>query len=674
MFEVSQKYKEIMDRPIRNRAYISVEIGVINQNAQNDATLSGSFTDWSKGNIFDASDSQVEYATLEQNFMKADGSMCFMPEDNELLRENGVVTNGINGAATVYLPSGNTYDIKGLTIDFGSAYPTRLRITTNKGPKEYDNNSSVFITEDDFGEISYVNISPIEMLGGDKRLRIKSLLMGVGLRYTNADTKSFTMKEEVSPISEDLSTYHISYSFFDKNNRFDVDDDSSFIDNLDTMQKVAFSFGLELDDGNVEWHRVATTYLKDWQNKNGVVTLESYDRMYHMEDIYSLGNKIYKRTAYDEAVSIFEDAGLTEKEYFIDDYLKEFDLINPMPEASHKECLQMLANACRCKIKQDEYGVTMIVPNFALLVDRDEITISDNGGTEWSNSDILLTGAGRTYAELTPNFMRADGSLFFMPEDGDYKNVGFVSSEISDANGNYIVNPKITIDIDYESSYYGLIVEFGGNLPKQFVVTTYLDGKQVRSVTVDDVMSVTALNDEFGGFDKMVLEFTKGTPNSRIIVNKVSFGGLSDYVLKKNNMIGNPIGYREKRVKELRVKLFSFFTNEEGEAEEIEDNNYYKLSINSFGEIKELINPLIATEEHAALVAEWIGNHYANNVSYDVDFRGEPRIGATDIIRMESDKIENLQVEIISNELRFNGAFRGSLELRRAYNMTKGAI
>ena len=77
--------------------------------------------------------------------------------------------------------------------------------------------------------------------------------------------------------------------------------------------------------------------------------------------------------------------------------------------------------------------------------------------------------------------------------------------------------------------------------------------------------------------------------------------------------------------------------------------------------------------EHAELVAEWIGNYYANNISYDVDYRGRPDINATDIIHMDSEKLNNLQVEIISHNLRFNGgALSGSLELRRALRLVGG--
>ena len=74
------------------------------------------------------------------------------------------------------------------------------------------------------------------------------------------------------------------------------------------------------------------------------------------------------------------------------------------------------------------------------------------------------------------------------------------------------------------------------------------------------------------------------------------------------------------------------------------------------------------------MLAEWVGNYYANNVTYDVEYRGEPRINATDIIYMENENEENqyIQAEITNHTLNFDGAFSGSLGLRRAIRIMGG--
>lgn len=672
MISVSNAYKEIMNRKLRNRAYISVGIGVINQNAQKSGKADGDFSYWSRGDIFDANQSKVEYATLEENFLKADGNMLFVPENEPLvyLENNGVVTDKI--LSPIRIDFSNYFSIKGLTLNFGSAYPTEFSIQTATKMIFYENHSETFIISDVLGDTNYIIITPISMVGGQQRFRLKSVLMGVGLAYSNSDAKSFSYDDYVSSISDELPSEDTKFTFYDKDGRFDVDDESSFIDYLETMQLITVSFGLELDDGTVEWNQIATNYLKSWKSQKGVVTITATDRLSQMEDEYSLGYKIYERTAYEEAESIFTDAGLHPDEYYIDDYLHDVVLTNPMPIGTHKECLQLLANACRCILRQNENGRIMLLANFANVLDPDDLTVSTNGHTKWSKPNNILIGSGAVYGELTKDFMKADGQMYFLPEDESYIETSYVSEQVADENGFFEVNPAVTISMPASYTYYGVNVNFSGNPPKEMIVHTYKDGATVENVTVTNISQSTTIYHEFKSFDTMTFEVTKGYPLNRVLIDKISFGALSDYVLTKSNMLENPIGFKDKRVKSLKVKIFTFANDENGEPKEVEDSVFATKRLNPVGDNKTLNNPLISTEAHAELLAEWIGNYYANNISYDVKTRGEPRIKGADIIHMESDKKSNLQVEITKAKLSFNGAFSGSLEMRRALKMMGG--
>lgn len=671
MISVSNKYKEVMSRPIRNRAYLSVGIGVINQNAQEDGVANGSFEYWSHGNVFNANQSKVEYATLEENYMKADGAMLFVPENDELmqLQNSGLITSDVLGSVRIDFTE--VFAIKGITLVFGSAYPTEFTIQTAEKTLTCTNNAESFVTNDVLGDTDYIIITPTAMVGGQQRFRLQSVLMGVGLQYSNAQTKSFSHKDFVSTISEELPSESTSFSFYDENGLFDVDDESSFIDYLETMQTIIVSFGIELDDGSVEWNQVATNYLKNWKSQKGVVTLTATDRLSQMEDEYSLGNKIYTRTAYEEAESIFSDAGLQPDEYFIDDYLNDVVLTNPMPIGSHKECLQLLANACRCILRQNENGRIIIQANFATVLDPDDLTVSTNGTTAWSKPNNVLLGTDVVYAELTQDFLKADGSMYFLPEDESFLQTSYVSEQVADENGLFEVNPILTISMPASYTYFGVSVDFDGNPPSQLIVHTYKSDALVESVKFTDLVQSSYLMHEFSNFDTMAFEFTKGYPQNRVLVNKISFGELSDYVLTRLDMMENPIGYKERRVKSVKVKVFTY-QDVDGKPQEVEDSVFVEKTVHAVGESKILQNPLVSTTEHAALLAEWLGNYYGNNISYDLRYRGEPRINAGDIIHMESEKKSNLQVEITSNDISFNGAFSGHIELRRALKMMEG--
>lgn len=678
MIRVSNVYKEIMNRPVRNRAYISIGIGIINQNAQEDGEALGTFAYWSEGNVFDANQSRVEYATMEENFMKLDGSMVFVPEDDELkqFQYNGLTTEAIVEDKVdlpwIKIEFSDTYAIKGLTLEFGSAYPTEFQVETVEKNLVFSNDSERFVTEEVLGDTDYILITPTAMAGGKQRFRLKSVLMGVGLQYSNAQTQQFSHDDFVSSISEELPSERMSFSFYDEGGRFDVDDENSFIDYLETMQQVTLSFGLEHDDGKIEWHQVATNYLKDWKSQKGIVTINATDRLSQMKEKYTLGNRLYERTAYQEAESIFTDAGLEPDEYWMDDYLHDVVLVNPMPEATHRECLQLLVNACRCILRQDENGRILIKANFATVLDPEDLTVTANGTTAWSSPENILIGTNVVYGELTQDFLKADGSMYFLPEDETYLETSYVSEQISDENGLFEINPVLGIQMPAAYTYYGVNVEFAGNAPQEMVIHTYKSEELQESVKFEGLSASNTLLYDFKSFDTIMFEFTKGYPKNRVLVNKISFGALSDYVLTRQNMLENPVGYKEKRVKTVKVRVFSFVENEDGKAVEVEDEVFVSRSINPVGDIKSLANQLVSTTEHAEILAEWMGNYYANNISYEVKYRGEPRLMAADIIHMESEKKSNVQVEVEHHRLSYNGVFSGNLELRRALKMMGG--
>lgn len=510
MISVSDEYKEIMNRAIRNRAYISIEIGLINAEAQEKSEAEGAFAYWSSGNIFDES-SKIEYATLEENYMKTDGSMFFMPEETEksILKNNGITTNEILGSIKIVFEK--VVALKGLTIDFASSYPTKFTVKSANYEYEYDNTSEIFETNDVFGDSDYLLITPKEMLGGRQRFRIRKIIFGVGIKYNNQKTKTFEITENCSLIAEELSSKNVNFTFFDTDGFYDVNDENSYFDFLETMQKIKIKFGLLLDDKNIEWIQYATCFLEDWKSQKGIVSFKATDRLFQLEDEYSLGNKIYERTAYDEAVKIFEDAGLEEEEYVLEQNLKTITLKNPMPKSNHKECIQLLANACNCVIKHD-------------------------------------------------------------------------------INGKILIESSILNNLDYQEA--------------------------------------------------------------------------KEYKLLQHNMLEQPIGYKEKRVKAVRVKIFSFQNNDNGEPEEVEDDVFFEKKISDVGEIKTLKNQLIHTEEMAENVANCLAKYYENVISYSVSYRGEPRISASDFIELESSK-DDIPVFVTESKLQFSGTFSGELELKK---------
>ena len=89
MFQTSKEYKESMKRPIRNESYMKIQLGLINQEAQQSAELENTdYTTFSDPKSLFRQHTVKRYATYEQNMFKADGSMTFcqrMPKNIGLM-------------------------------------------------------------------------------------------------------------------------------------------------------------------------------------------------------------------------------------------------------------------------------------------------------------------------------------------------------------------------------------------------------------------------------------------------------------------------------------------------------------------------------------------------------------------------------------------------------------
>lgn len=670
MIKASNAYKSAMQKKIRDRAYISITLGVVNGDAQNTAYFDGDYAYWGNKILPFRNDAEyTEYATLEQNYMRVDGQMYFLPrKTNGLyqLRNAPLTTQNIMETVKVKFPQ--EYSIKGLTIDFGKYYPTSFKIVTDEKELTYTNDKHDFSTTDVIGNTTKIQIIPISMVGGNKRLRVEKIVMGIGLTYRNNDVSTSSFEEFVNGISAEIPYKKLSVTILDKNNVYNVDDDNSFINFLETGQKMELSYGIRLSDETMEWHKKATMLLTDWKSKKNQMSFTANDVLSTLEDKYTIGNKIYDRTAYSEAVSILKDAGFEPDEYFVDDCLRDVVIHNPMPEASHKECLQLLCNASRCILFVDSDGRVNIKANFANVIDPADMLVTSNGTAWWGNATNVLYGNNNVYAELTRNFMRVDGSQFFLPRNNGtaIEQTGYVTSSVSDENGLFSENPVLTLKLPAAYTYYGLYISFQGNPPKEIKVSTYNGDTLLNTFKYNDLKEKSLLNDEFENFDNIRFEITKAYPKNRVLIDKISFGDLSDYELKKDSMTENPYGYAERKTKEVFVKIYTFQNGEDNTPQVVENNVYFKKTINNSGEIRYCENQLISTEDHARIVAEWLGNYYANNISYDVQYRGDPVLEAADIIFMESDIVNSLQVEVETHKLKFNGAFSGSLQLRRA--------
>lgn len=568
MQKVSDAYKASMKDSLRERGYIMLSFGLINQEAQAKARIAdGEFTNFSNtGNIFGKRSDTTTYATLEENFTRVDGSMFFLPRgtaiggfyDTGLTSEN-LISEGVF-ELTINLNILPT-DFKGITINFGENYPIDFDITSDQGQTiEFrDNDQQEFSTEEVFYNTSKLTLVFYRMKNAQSRLRIYSIQFGYGLVYYNDMVMGSSLDSYVSPIGADIPQIDFTVTLKNYDQYFNVDNPNSAINFLETGQEMDVFYGYQIPGGEIEWIKGNHLICSEWESDDYTATIRCQDVFRSMDTEYYQG--MYNaagRSYFDLAVEILTIAGISS--YYIDPRLKSLYSKNPLPRVKCKEALQIIANACRCVLTQSRNGIVQIKSNFNPLA-----TISSNGEAPYSNvANVMTDDAKDEYATLATGYTVVDGGMFFMPrsESDMTLNTGFVSKEQSDSEGKFTTNPKLTIVQEAICMYYGAKFQFGNALPSGIVIRTYNTGALVEEYEVEEtiVKNLVILHD-FDDFDTMEIEFT-GTaePYNRIVVNHFAFGDVTDFTMTKADMTSSPKAIKQEVVKEVIVPCYSYQT------------------------------------------------------------------------------------------------------------------
>ena len=570
MQKVSKAYKESMKSSLRERAYIMISFGLVNQEAQAKATVdNGSYAYYSnKDNIFGEHIDDTVYATLEEEFTKVDGSMFFLPRATEGGRyyDTGIVSDKlVSEARCEVVISLNTIatDFKGLTINFGENYPVDFDIVGSTGQTiEFRGNTkSKWSTEEVLENTTYIKLVFYKMKNPQSRLRIYSIMFGYGLVYYNDSVMSSALDSYVSPIGADVPQFDFSVTLKNYDHYFNVDNPNSAINYLETGQEMDIMYGYQTPGSDtIEWIQGNHLWCSEWKSDDNTATIRCQDIFRNMDGeyvkgLYSAAGKSY----YALAEEILKDAGISE--YYIDPRLKKLYSNNPIPRVKYKEALQIIANACRCVLTQSRDGKVQIKSNF-----MPSASIATNGEETYSNAANVLTDTPKVeYATLAGNYTPTDGTMFFLPRNGKAAlTTGYVSKEISGANGTFTKNPVVTITMEAIRAYYGLKLVFGTALPAAFTIRTYKGGKPVNEYPVekDEISTTSIILRDFDDFDVMKIEFTKTVePYNRIVLNYFSLSDVVDFTMNRRDMTSSPKAIKQELIKEVIVPCYTYQEN-----------------------------------------------------------------------------------------------------------------
>lgn len=735
MYQTSQEYKESMKRPVRNQSYMKIQLGLINQEAQQTAGLSDTnkYNDFSDAESIFNQHTVRRYATYESNFWKADGTSFFLPEKKSDYRKDGITsTNLFEESFHVKFVFGcGKSDIKGLTIKFGRNYPTKFTIVTDNATSfEYENTEELFKSDDVFENTESIELVITEMNVPNTRVRIDYIIFGLGLEYDDEWISEASSNTTLSAINEDLPESEFKVTLCNDNQLFNVDNPSSDINFLESGQKVNVMMGYMLDDGNIEWIKMHSLYVSEWSADDSSATITAVDILKYLDEKYYKG--IYYEdgiSLYDLAVLVLTDAGLNEDEYYIDSYMKKVYVHNPLPNVTHKEALQIIANAGRCIMDYDRNGKIRIRAAFKPTYDT-----TSNGETYYSNTTMIDTlDSKEQYATYEKNFWKADGEKLFAPTD-HHQDTGYISASISDENGKFDANPMLTRTLEAKYKAYGIMINFSGNLPKKIVIRTYADDVLNNTLTITSgIEQATEINYDFPEYDRLEIEFPETEPNSRIHIDYLSLGAETSYSLEYDDLYSTPVGTQLEKIKNVKVSrsLYSksatkedltsetitysgenqiYYLNDpcygysvaisnakSGQSAKIVSSgayyvevafsgvktgenievaitgykynvatSYYSQPVHNRGTEKEWKNPLISFDDHCQEVAKWLADYFASGIEYELDYRGEPAIDCGDVIGQENKYDPDLKTIVEQSQITFkSGLLGGGLRTRR---------
>ena len=365
------------------------------------------------------------------------------------------------------------------------------------------------------------------------------------------------------------------------------------------------------------------------------------------------------------------------------------------------------------------------------VISPERMIVQSEDAAPWSNLPSVVNGVTKyEYATMSQDHWRADRTMYFLPRTGQYLAAGFASAEVADGAGNFQSNPKFTIVLEAAMVYYSLRLNFSSNPAQGVIIHTYFEGALQECYVVPGPFGPENLIEhEFPQFDTITFEFTQGQPNSRIFVDSVVFGDVTDYNMDYRVMTKTPVGRQKEKVSRVDVvrsiygetdevknifqeaidvtgyDTYTFYFTEAsygitvtadgqpltitassnyyvtvdlstltGEHEFVVDgkayvvtSKLYSKAINTTGTVEEWSNPLISEEGLAQLQVDWLGNYFVNDIEYDIAYRGEPRLDAGDIVFLENKYVEGLQIQMYEHKLNFNGgALSGAVKARRA--------
>lgn len=270
----------------------------------------------------------TNYASLEENYFKLDGSFI-LPSDPLLLENvntgyisDNIADNYINKKIRINNITNN--NVKNMTIYFKDNIPSTVKIEiyyiinneTSKMTKSVNENLNniVHFEFDEISNISYIDISFDNFQHENRRIRIPKIEFGMTNVYKDNELVSFTTVEQISEFNVETPIDECDLIIDNYDNKFDIMNPNGMIKYLNENVQVIPYIGIVTEHNGVEYVPMGIYYLQDYTNNSDKTTTfhceKSFRKLASSDSFYRLYNE--------RAEKYFEDLC---EQYKIDKYV-----------------------------------------------------------------------------------------------------------------------------------------------------------------------------------------------------------------------------------------------------------------------------------------------------------------------------------------------------------------
>ncbi len=568
---VSNKYKDTMNMSVRPTSQFQARLEMLDRKVETDSTVTEFLKAVFATSIFDTNH-ECDYITFEKDYFAVGGSTRILPESN--YRANGFVSSVMTDAdgnfaqiPTVDVELNAVKTFVGMTYTFAKAHPTRIRVTVYLDGEQVHQ----FISEpdglefvDDTNHIPECDRLTFEFLGMSepyRRLRVSRMVFGLVKVFNTGDIISTDHTIQIDPISSSLPYDRLIMRISNYDRDYNPDNPQGMWEYFKNGLPLQVRYGAIVGNG-IEWIDAAYLFLSDAPTvEQNVAIFEATDVLSYMTGTYYKG--LWREqgiSLYDLAIDVFADAGVSY--YEIPVALQNIITHAPMPVLTHRECLQIIANAGRCTLYSDVSG--KVVMKLQLNA---EVSITDNGHVPWA--DVQKTYGGNIqhdYITFEPNKWKIESSRdrFIVPEDETtYKDTCFVSSGISGMDGKFSTYPTLYVGYSLPVSSYQFQIGFDSlneDYAPDFNVIFSNDGVVVKTVEVrGNTEIVYTVNEEVLNYTLVTIQIlSTSRPNHRIRVESIDSGRVTDFYLDFSIAMIKPKVTRSAELKSVDMIVHSY--------------------------------------------------------------------------------------------------------------------